>query len=152
MVRRSDLTAWSAASRSTTTAGRPGSSTSTKDASIASAPGWWRWRGTPSRRPRLLLNSACPQFPDGLCNDFDQVGRYVMVQGAPQTTGRYDEEIRSYKAPPPECSSEAFYETDPTKSYKRGFSLAVHLAVADRLRRACVRTGTLGRDAARIHA
>ena len=46
-----------------------------------------------------------------------------MVQGAPQTTGRYDEEIRSYKAPPPECSSEAFYETDPTKSYKRGFSL-----------------------------
>ena len=73
--------------------------------------------------PRLLLNSACPQFPEGLCNDFDQVGRYVMVQGAPQTTGRYDEEIRSYKAPPPECSSEAFYETDPTKSYKRGFSL-----------------------------
>ena len=73
--------------------------------------------------PRLLLNSACPQFPDGVCNDFDQVGRYVMVQGAPQTTGRYDEEIRSYKAPPPECSSEAFYETDPTKSYKRGFSL-----------------------------
>ena len=73
--------------------------------------------------PRLLLNSACPQFPEGLCNDFDQVGRYVMVQGAPQTTGRYEEEIRSYKAPPPECSSEAFYETDPTKSYKRGFSL-----------------------------
>jgi choline dehydrogenase-like flavoprotein len=46
-----------------------------------------------------------------------------MVQGAPQTAGRYDEEIRSYKAPPPECSSEAFYETDPAKSYKRGFSL-----------------------------
>jgi choline dehydrogenase-like flavoprotein len=40
--------------------------------------------------PRLLLNSACPGFPDGLCNDFDQVGRYVMVQGAPQTAGRYE--------------------------------------------------------------
>jgi choline dehydrogenase-like flavoprotein len=73
--------------------------------------------------PRLLLNSSCAEFPDGLCNDFDQVGRYVMVQGAPQTSGRYGEEIRSYKAPPPEASSEAFYETDPTKDYKRGFSL-----------------------------
>jgi choline dehydrogenase-like flavoprotein len=73
--------------------------------------------------PRLLLNSSCPEFPDGLCNEFDQVGRYVMVQGAPQTSGRYQEEIRSYKAPPPEASSEAFYETDPGKDYKRGFSL-----------------------------
>jgi choline dehydrogenase-like flavoprotein len=73
--------------------------------------------------PRLLLNSASEEFPDGLCNDFDQVGRYVMVQGAPQTSGRYREEIRSYKAPPPEASSEAFYETDPKKDYKRGFSL-----------------------------
>ena len=73
--------------------------------------------------PRLLLNSACSLFPDGLGNDFDQVGRYVMVQGAPQTAGRYAEEIRGYKAPPPEASSEAFYETDPTKDYRRGFSL-----------------------------
>ena len=73
--------------------------------------------------PRLLLNSANRDFPEGLCNEFDQVGRYVMVQGAPQTSGRYDEEIRSYKAPPPEASSEEFYETDPTKDYKRGFSL-----------------------------
>ena len=73
--------------------------------------------------PRLLLNSANTDFPDGLCNEYDQVGRYVMVQGAPQTSGRYEEEIRSYKAPPPEASSEAFYETDPTKDYKRGFSL-----------------------------
>jgi choline dehydrogenase-like flavoprotein len=73
--------------------------------------------------PRLLLNSACKRFPDGLCNDYDLVGRYVMVQGAPQTAGRYDEEVRAYKAPPPEVSSEVFYETDPTTNYKRGFSL-----------------------------
>jgi len=73
--------------------------------------------------PRLLLNSACSRFPDGLCNDFDQVGRYVMVQGAPQTAGRYDHEVRPYKAPPPEVSTEAFYEDDPTKDYRRGFSL-----------------------------
>ncbi|AIY00515.1 glucose-methanol-choline oxidoreductase [Arthrobacter sp. PAMC 25486] len=73
--------------------------------------------------PRLLLNSASPRFPDGLCNDFDQVGRYLMVQGAPQTAGRFDAEVRMWKGPPPEVSSEEFYETDPTKPYKRGFSI-----------------------------
>ncbi len=73
--------------------------------------------------PRLLLNSACDRFPDGLGNDFDQVGRYLMVQGAPQTAGRFDAEIRMYKAPPPEVSSEQFYETDPAKHYRRGFSI-----------------------------
>jgi len=73
--------------------------------------------------PRLLLNSACARFPDGLCNDFDQVGRYLMVQGAPQTAGRFDAEIRMYKAPPPEVSTEDFYETDPAMPYRRGFSI-----------------------------
>lgn len=46
----------------------------------------------------LLLMSAERRFPDGLCNDHDLVGRYVMVQGAPQTAGRFPEEIRMYKA------------------------------------------------------
>jgi choline dehydrogenase-like flavoprotein len=73
--------------------------------------------------PRLLLNSASARFPDGLCNDHDLVGRYLMVQGAPQTAGRFDEEIRMYKGPPPEVSTEEFYETDPAKPYKRGFSI-----------------------------
>jgi choline dehydrogenase-like flavoprotein len=73
--------------------------------------------------PRLLLNSASERFPDGLCNDFDQVGRCLMVQGAPQTAGRFDAEIRMYKSPPPEVSSEEFYETDPANDYKRGFSI-----------------------------
>ncbi len=73
--------------------------------------------------PRLLLNSTSERFPDGLCNDHDLVGRYVMVQGAPQTAGRYSTEVRPYKAPPPEVSTEAFYETDPTRPYKRGFSI-----------------------------
>jgi choline dehydrogenase-like flavoprotein len=73
--------------------------------------------------PRLLLNSASKRFPAGLCNDFDQVGRYLMVQGAPQTAGRFDAEVRMYKAPPPEVSTEQFYETDPAKPYQRGFSI-----------------------------
>jgi choline dehydrogenase-like flavoprotein len=73
--------------------------------------------------PRLLLLSATPRFPHGLGNDFDQLGRYLMVQGAPQTAGRFESEIRMYKAPPPEVTSEEFYETDPTKPYRRGWSI-----------------------------
>ena len=73
--------------------------------------------------PRLLLNSTSIRFPEGLCNDFDLVGRYLMVQGAPQTAGRFDAEVRMFKAPPPEVSTEEFYETDPSKDYKRGFSI-----------------------------
>ncbi|HWT32309.1 MAG TPA: GMC family oxidoreductase [Microbacterium sp.] len=73
--------------------------------------------------PRLLLSSASKRFPDGLCNDHDLVGRYVMVQGAPQTAGRFAGEVRMFKAPPPEVSTEQFYETDRDKPYKRGFSI-----------------------------
>src|SRR3954452_2156371 len=66
--------------------------------------------------PRLLLNS-------GLGNTHDQVGRYVMVQGAPQVAGRFPEPLRQYKAPPPEISSEQFYETDESRGFARGFSI-----------------------------
>ncbi len=66
--------------------------------------------------PRLLLNS-------GVGNDADQVGRYVMVQGAPQVAGRFPETLRMYKGPPPEVSSEQFYETDEARGFARGFSV-----------------------------
>jgi choline dehydrogenase-like flavoprotein len=73
--------------------------------------------------PRLLLNSTSRRFPHGLGNAADQVGRYVMVQGAPQVAGRFPEEMRMYKAPPPEISSEQFYETDAVRGFARGFSI-----------------------------
>ena len=73
--------------------------------------------------PRLLLNSTSRRFPHGLANGNDQVGRYVMVQGAPQVAGRFPVELRMYKAPPPEISSEQFYETDPARGFARGFSI-----------------------------
>jgi choline dehydrogenase-like flavoprotein len=73
--------------------------------------------------PRLLLCSTSRRHPNGLGNGCDQVGRYVMVQGATQTAGRFPEELRSYKAPPPEVSSEQFYETDPARGFARGFSI-----------------------------
>jgi choline dehydrogenase-like flavoprotein len=101
--------------------------------------------------PRLLLNSASKRFPAGLCNDFDQVGRYLMVQGAPQTAGRFDAEVRMYKAPPPEVSTEQFYETDPAKPYQRGFSIQTVSPLADHLCRARGGAGTLGHRAPRVH-
>jgi len=73
--------------------------------------------------PRLLLNSVSRRFPNGLANGNDQVGRCVMVQGAPQVAGRFADEQRMYKAPPPEISSEQFYETDRRRGFARGFSL-----------------------------
>ncbi|HEY2439498.1 MAG TPA: GMC family oxidoreductase [Solirubrobacteraceae bacterium] len=73
--------------------------------------------------PRLLLQSTSRRHPHGLGNDADQVGRYVMVQGASQTAGRFPEEVRMYKGPPPEVSSEQFYETDDQRGFARGFSI-----------------------------
>jgi choline dehydrogenase-like flavoprotein len=73
--------------------------------------------------PRLLLNSAGPAHPHGLANGSGQVGRYVMVQGATQVAGRFEEPLRQYKAPPPEISSEQFYETDLARGFARGFSI-----------------------------
>ncbi len=73
--------------------------------------------------PRLLLHSTSKRFPNGLGNSEDQVGRYVMVQGASQTAGRFADEQRMYKAPPPEVSSEQFYESDSARGFARGFSI-----------------------------
>jgi choline dehydrogenase-like flavoprotein len=73
--------------------------------------------------PRLLLLSANRRNPNGLGNSHDQVGRYTMVQGAPQMAGRFPERVSMYKAPPPEICSEQFYETDPDRGFARGFAL-----------------------------
>jgi choline dehydrogenase-like flavoprotein len=73
--------------------------------------------------PRLLLNSTSQRHPNGLGNNADLVGRFVMVQGASQTAARFPELLRMYKAPPPEISSEQFYETDERRGFARGFSI-----------------------------
>ena len=68
--------------------------------------------------PRLLLHSTSRRFPHGLANGNDHVGRYVMVQGATQVAARFP-----YEAPPPEVSSEQFYETDERRGFARGLSI-----------------------------
>ena len=73
--------------------------------------------------PRLLLNSACPGFEQGLANSSGTVGKYLMVQAGNVVLGRFDEPIRMYKAPPAHALTEEFYETDPRRDFVRGFAI-----------------------------
>jgi choline dehydrogenase-like flavoprotein len=50
--------------------------------------------------PRLLLNSACPQFPGGLANSSGLVGRNLMTQCNQGVWGVMEEEVRWNKGPP----------------------------------------------------
>jgi choline dehydrogenase-like flavoprotein len=73
--------------------------------------------------PRLLLNSACPGFENGLANSSDTVGRYLMAQAGNVILGRFNELIRMYKAPPAHALTEHFYETDSKHDFARGFAI-----------------------------
>ncbi len=73
--------------------------------------------------PRLLLNSACPGFEQGLANSSGTVGRYLMAQAGNVVMGRFDDPIRMYKAPPAHALTEEFYETDPKRDFARGFAI-----------------------------
>jgi choline dehydrogenase-like flavoprotein len=73
--------------------------------------------------PRLLLNSACPGFENGLANSSGVVGHYLMAQAGNVVLGRFDEPVRMYKAPPAHAMSEEFYETNPKNDFVRGFAI-----------------------------
>jgi choline dehydrogenase-like flavoprotein len=73
--------------------------------------------------PRLLLNSACPGWENGLANSSGTVGKYLMAQAGNVVLGRFDEPIRMYKGPPANSLTEEFYETDPKRDFVRGFAV-----------------------------
>lgn len=73
--------------------------------------------------PRLLLNSACPGFENGLANSSGTVGRYLMAQAGNVILGRFEQPVRQYKAPPAHALTEEFYETDPKRGFARGFAI-----------------------------
>lgn len=73
--------------------------------------------------PRLLLNSACDEYPDGLANSSGTLGKYLMAQAGNVIAGRFEDLIRMYKAPPAHCLTEEFYETDPKRDFARGFAI-----------------------------
>ena len=73
--------------------------------------------------PRLLLNSACPGYENGLANSSGTVGRYLMAQAGNVILGRFEDLVRMYKAPPAHALTEEFYETDPKRGFARGFAI-----------------------------
>ena len=71
--------------------------------------------------PRLLLNSANGEFPDGLANSSGLVGRNLMVQLNQAAWGMMEEEVRAYKAPPSLTISEHWNYEDKGKDYVGGW-------------------------------
>lgn len=70
---------------------------------------------------RLLLLSACAQFPNGLANSSGLVGKNLMLHPNNEVLGLYDEDIESWKGPAGQLIySLEFYETDLSRGFYRG--------------------------------
>lgn len=76
--------------------------------------------------PRLLLNSANSQFPDGLANSSGMVGKSIMVHSSHDVYALFDEEIRLYKGTPVLATSQEFYRTHPENGFVRGYTIHSH--------------------------
>jgi len=72
--------------------------------------------------PRLLLNSACPQAPDGLANSSGLVGKNLMTQPNQGVWGWMADEVRFNKAPPNLCVTEHWNYDDAT-DFPGGYTL-----------------------------
>jgi len=71
--------------------------------------------------PRLLLNSACPQFPNGLANSSGMVGKCLMVHSNNGVFGEMENEIRWYKGPPSLAITEHWNYCDEGKDFAGGY-------------------------------
>ena len=74
--------------------------------------------------PRLLLNSVCPQCPNGAANSSGLVGKYLMVHSNHGVFGEMEDEIRWYKAPPSLAVTEHWNYTDDGKDFRGGYLVA----------------------------
>jgi len=72
--------------------------------------------------PRLLLNSACPQHPDGLANSSGLVGRRLMTHASPGVFATMEEEVRWYKGPPCMAVTEHWNYVDDGKDFHGGYA------------------------------
>lgn len=71
--------------------------------------------------PRLLLNSATLQHPDGVANSSGLVGKRLMCHPLASVYGVYDEDLGSHLGPTGQSlQSMQFYETDTDRGFVRG--------------------------------
>ncbi len=71
--------------------------------------------------PRLLLNSATDEYPDGLANTSGLVGKNLMTQSNQAAWGRMKEEVRWYKGPPSLAITEHWNYEDKGKDFFGGY-------------------------------
>ena len=76
--------------------------------------------------PRLLLQSANGQFPQGLANRSGWVGKGIMVHSSQDVYGKFPEEVRLYKGTPVLALTQEFYETEKERGFARGYTLSAH--------------------------
>jgi choline dehydrogenase-like flavoprotein len=94
--------------------------------------GGWRFQraknivvaGYAIETPRLLLNSANAQYPDGLANSSGLVGKNLMVQSNQAVYGTMEEEVRWYKGPPSLSLTEHWNYHDEDKDFFGGYSFS----------------------------
>jgi choline dehydrogenase-like flavoprotein len=74
--------------------------------------------------PRILLNSATAQFPDGLANASGQVGRNLMLHPIAGVSGIWDERLSGWSGNDAFCLlTQQFYETDSSRGFARGYEI-----------------------------
>jgi choline dehydrogenase-like flavoprotein len=73
--------------------------------------------------PRLLFNSACPQFPNGLANSSGLVGKNLMVHPGADVYGHFSEPLDNFITPPVGIMTQDGYGTRRGRSYPRGYTL-----------------------------
>jgi choline dehydrogenase-like flavoprotein len=71
--------------------------------------------------PRLLLNSASGEFPHGLANGNDRVGRCLMVHSNHAAWGTFQAQVRGYRAPPGLALTEHWNYDDSGKDFHGGY-------------------------------
>lgn len=73
--------------------------------------------------PRLLLNSANADHPDGLANSSGAVGRNLMFHPFAMITGVFPEKMNTWRGPLSNFAmSQEFYETDKSRGFVRGYT------------------------------
>jgi choline dehydrogenase-like flavoprotein len=70
--------------------------------------------------PRLLLNSANEQFPDGLANSSGFVGRNLMFNGHSIAGGYFPEPLNDFKSVQVTRIVHHFYDSDPARGFYGG--------------------------------
>ncbi|MBM3925669.1 MAG: GMC family oxidoreductase [SAR202 cluster bacterium] len=73
--------------------------------------------------PRLLLNSATGQCPDGLCNRSGQVGRNLMVHPQTEVYGRFPGPMDHFITPLVGIISQDPYGTQKGRDFTGGYSM-----------------------------